>query len=64
MKESKLELMEKASSIALESRHKGFHCSESVFLAINGSIDITDPAMVCIVTGFYGGGVHIEPSQM
>jgi C_GCAxxG_C_C family probable redox protein len=56
MKKSKLELMEKASRIALESRHKGFHCSESVFLAINGTLDIIDPAMVRIVTGFHGGG--------
>lgn len=56
MKESKQELTEKASRLALEFRHKGFHCSESVFLAINGTLNITDPAMVRIVTGFHGGG--------
>ena len=55
-KESKHLLVEKAAGLALESRHKGFHCSESVFLAINGALDITDPGMVRAVTGFHGGG--------
>lgn len=55
-KQSKQELADKAARLALESRHKGFHCSESVFLGINGSLDIIDPAMVRIVTGFHGGG--------
>jgi len=40
----------------LEFRQRGFHCSESVFQAINDALDITDPAMVRIVTGFHGGG--------
>lgn len=56
MKESKQKLMDKASQLALEFRHRGFHCSESVFLAINDTLNITDPAMVRIVTGFHGGG--------
>ena len=59
MKKSEKELPDKAALLALEARHKGFHCSESVFLAINGTLDIIDPAMVRIVTGFHGGGgVH------
>jgi hypothetical protein len=41
---------------ALEYKEKGFHCSESVFLAINDTLKITDPCMVKIVTGFHGGG--------
>lgn len=41
---------------AIELRHQGFHCSESVFLAINDTLNITDPTMVRIVTGFHGGG--------
>ena len=48
--------MEKAAGLALESRRKRFHCSESVFLAINGALDIIDPGMVRAVTGFHGGG--------
>jgi C_GCAxxG_C_C family probable redox protein len=56
MKKSKQELIEQAARLALESRHKGFHCSESVFLAINGTLDIVDPSMVRAVTGFHGGG--------
>lgn len=54
--QSKEQLMDKAERLALEFRKKGFHCSESVFSAINATLDITDPRMVCIVTGFHGGG--------
>jgi C_GCAxxG_C_C family probable redox protein len=56
MEESKSDLMDRAARLALESRRKGFHCSESVFLAINGILDIIDPCMVRAVTGFHGGG--------
>jgi C_GCAxxG_C_C family probable redox protein len=41
---------------AVEYRRMGFHCSESTFLAINEALNITDPSMVRIVTGFHGGG--------
>jgi len=40
----------------VESHRRGFHCSESVFLAINGALDIIDPGMVRAMTGFHGGG--------
>lgn len=48
--------IEEAGRKAIEFRHKGFHCSESVFMAINETLSITDPAMVRMVTGFHGGG--------
>jgi hypothetical protein len=47
---------EKAGLRAVEFRHMGFHCSEATFLAINETLNITDPSMVKIVTGFHGGG--------
>ncbi|RJX36537.1 MAG: C_GCAxxG_C_C family protein [Desulfarculus sp.] len=50
------ELLEKAERLALENRSKGFHCSESVFAAINETLGIIDPEMVRIATGFHGGG--------
>jgi C_GCAxxG_C_C family probable redox protein len=49
-------LIEAAGEKALANRKKGFHCSESVFLAINDTFKITDPSMVKMVTGFHGGG--------
>jgi Putative redox-active protein (C_GCAxxG_C_C) len=55
-KKSKQKLMDQAEDLALEFRRKGFHCSESVFSAINTTLRITDPNMVRIVTGFHGGG--------
>lgn len=55
-KPSKQELIDKAGTLALEFRRKGFHCSESVFSAINATLLITDPTMVRIITGFHGGG--------
>jgi hypothetical protein len=48
--------MDRAARLAVESRHKGFHPSESVFLAINCTLHITDPAMVRAVTALHGGG--------
>jgi C_GCAxxG_C_C family probable redox protein len=54
--QTKEQLLDKAERLVLEFRRKGFHCSESVFSAINATLEITDPAMVCIVTGFHGGG--------
>jgi len=48
--------VEKAGHRAVEFRRMGFHCSESTFLAINETLNITDPSMVRIVTGFHGGG--------
>ena len=53
---AKEQLLDKAENLVLEYRRKGFHCSESVFSAINTTLEIVDPAMVCIVTGFHGGG--------
>ena len=49
-------IIEAAGKKALANRKKGFHCSESVFLAINDAFKITDPSMVKMVTGFHGGG--------
>ena len=45
-----------AGRSAIKFKEKGFHCSESVFMAINETLKITDPAMARIVTGFHGGG--------
>ena len=53
---TKEQILDKAEKCALEFRKKGFHCSESVFSAINAALDIVDPEMVCVVTGFHGGG--------
>ena len=50
------ELARKAGERALTYKAQGFHCSESVFLAINETLHITDPALVRAVTGFHGGG--------
>jgi len=53
--------IEEAGSRAIENRHRGFHCSESAFLAINDTLKITDPSMVKLVTGFHGGGgTHLK----
>ncbi len=48
--------IDEAGRRAVEFRQKGFHCSESVFMAINDTLKITDPSMVRMVTGFHGGG--------
>jgi len=48
--------IECAGKLAVQFRRKGFHCSESTFLAINETLKITDPGMVRVVTGFHGGG--------
>jgi hypothetical protein len=53
--------IEEAGRRALENRRKGFHCSESTFLAINDTLKITDPSMVKLMTGFHGGGgTHLK----
>jgi hypothetical protein len=51
-----MDQVKEAGRKAVEYRHRGFHCSESTFLAINDILEITDPSMVRIVTGFHGGG--------
>lgn len=58
-------MIQAAGCRAMEFKEKGFHCSESVFLAINDTLKITDPKMVKIVTGFHGGGgTHrLEPDM-
>jgi C_GCAxxG_C_C family probable redox protein len=61
MNEETGRLVEEAGRKAVESRKKGFHCSESVFLGINEALKITDPSMVKIATGFHGGGgTHLK----
>lgn len=45
-----------AGQKALEFRAQGYHCSESVFLAINDTFRIADPCLVKAVSGFHGGG--------
>lgn len=49
-------MVEEAGRRALAYKEQGFHCSESVFLAVNETLKIADPALVCAVTGFHGGG--------
>ena len=56
MNEKGRKIIKAAGEKALANRKKGFHCSESVFLAINDTFKITDPSMVRMVTGFHGGG--------
>ena len=56
MNEENKDKIQEAGRKASASRKKGFHCSESVFTAINETLNITDPSMVRIVTGFHGGG--------
>ncbi len=48
--------IQEAGRKAVEFRKKGFHCSESAFMAINETLKIIDPSMVRMVTGFHGGG--------
>ena len=50
------EKVKKAGQNALKYRKQGFHCSESVFLAVNEAFNLTDPEMVRLITGFHGGG--------
>ncbi len=65
MNERIKEKVEEAGKKAIENRRKGFHCSESTFLAINDTLKITDPSMVRIMTGFHGGGgTHLKVSGM
>ena len=54
--EAKKQLLAKAEQLALANRREGFHCSESVFAAINETLQIADPELVRAVTGFHGGG--------
>jgi hypothetical protein len=57
--------IEEAGRRAIENRQKGFHCSESTFLAINDTLKITDPGMVKLVTGFHGGGgTHLKVPEL
>jgi len=57
--------IEEAGRKAIENRRKGFHCSESTFLAINDTLKITDPSMVKLVTGFHGGGgTHLKVPEL
>jgi len=53
--------IEEAGRKAIENRRKGFHCSESTFLAVNDVLQITDPSLVRMVTPFHGGGgTHLK----
>jgi hypothetical protein len=45
-----------AGQQAISLREQGYHCSESVFLAVNNTFHIADPSLVRLVTGFHGGG--------
>ncbi len=56
MNEENRRKIEEAGRKAVECRRKGYHCSESVFMAINETLKITDSSMVRLVTGFHGGG--------
>lgn len=56
MNEIDRKIIKAAGEKALANRKKGFHCSESTFLAINDTFKIADPSMVKMVTGFHGGG--------
>jgi hypothetical protein len=48
--------IEEVGRKVIEFKRQGFHCSESVFMAVNETLNITDPSMVRVVTGFHGGG--------
>ena len=50
------EIAQEAGQRTISYRRKGFHCSESTFLGINETLNIMDPSLVKIVTGFHGGG--------
>jgi hypothetical protein len=54
--QARKEFLDAASKRALANKEAGFHCSESVFLAVNETFHITDPNMVKAITGFHGGG--------
>jgi len=62
--EKERQIIKTAGEKALANRKKGFHCSESVFLAINETFKITDPSMVKMVTGFHGGGGTHRKSEL
>ena len=65
MNEKEKQLIKEAGERARANRKKGFHCSESVFLAINDTLKITDSSMVRMVTGFHGGGgTHRKSSDV
>ena len=63
MNEETKKLIEDAGRRAIENRRKGFHCSESAFLAINDTLKITDPSMVKMVMDFMGVEVPISWCQ-
>jgi C_GCAxxG_C_C family probable redox protein len=48
--------IQEAGEKAIEFGQKGFHCSESVFMAVNDTLKIVDPSLVRLITGFHGGG--------
>jgi hypothetical protein len=56
VKQTRREILAFASRRALAYKAEGFHCSESVWLAVNETFKITDPNMVKAITGFHGGG--------
>ena len=56
MKEESIAKIEEAGRKVVEFKNRGFHCSESVFMAVNEILKITDTSMLRIVTGFHGGG--------
>ena len=55
MNEENRRKIREAGHKAVAFRQKGFHCSESVFLAINETLKITDASLVRMMTGFDGG---------
>jgi C_GCAxxG_C_C family probable redox protein len=56
LSESEKKRVTEAGQRAVRNRELGYHCSESVFLAINETFQLVDPALVRMVTGFHGGG--------
>lgn len=56
LNEKERQRVKEAGLKAVANRKKGYHCSESVFLAINDTFRLVDPSMVRMVTGFHGGG--------
>jgi hypothetical protein len=48
--------IDEAGRKAVKFRRQGFHCSEASFMAINETLNLMDPSMVRLVTGFHGGG--------
>lgn len=54
---NKEEIIARASKLAVEYKHQGFHCSESMIRAIPEALGLTiDMNVTRAACGFFGGG--------